>query len=319
MDQTNVERCVRPTIVATLKSKCTTGMVNSVTAAPNVSRSVPDRAKSSTLETRLANQSCAGPLKGTDELSPIDRFVHSVDEQLKEKDRQRSAMVSMVGHDLRTPLSAAQISLQMMAKGGYGELSDRVRTKVESNVAVLETLTRMIRDLLDTETLRAGKFEIVKNEVDLKDVCLDAQSALSSLVESRKLSLQLNCASVRGMFDADRMLQVLNNLIGNAVKFSPPGGIIRVTLEKGGDEAVLQIDDDGPGISDEDIGKVFERFYQTMEGRRVAGSMGLGLHICKEIVAKHGGRIGVERLPQGGSRFWIRLPLSGFSEGAEPR
>lgn len=156
--------------------------------------------------------------------------------------------------------------------------------------------------------MRAGKFEIVKNEVDLKDVCLDAQSALSSLVESRKLSLQLN-----------RMLQVLNNLIGNAVKFSPPGGIIRVTLEKGGDEAVLQIDDDGPGISDEDIGKVFERFYQTMEGRRVAGSMGLGLHICKEIVAKHGGRIGVERLPQGGSRFWIRLPLSGFSEGAEPR
>lgn len=130
MDQTNVERCVRPTIVATLKSKCTTGMVNSVTAAPNVSRSVPVRAKSSTLETRLANQSCAGPLKGTDELSTIDRFVHSVDEQLKEKDRQRSAMVSMVGHDLRTPLSAAQISLQMMAKGGYGELSDRVRTKV---------------------------------------------------------------------------------------------------------------------------------------------------------------------------------------------
>lgn len=248
-------------------------------------------------------------LDGFDELAVIDQFVHTVDQQLKEKDDQRNAILSMVGHDLRSPLSAAQMTLQVMENGGYGEVSDTAQKRLRSTVAVLDTLTRMIRDLLDTETLRAGKFDLHLAKVDLKEVCEQARVALLPLAESRRLTIETKCESVEGNFDGDRILQVLNNLIGNAVKFSPPQSVITISLVKEGNNALLKIADQGPGISPEEINKVFERYYQTGTGKRIVGSMGLGLHICKEIVTKHGGEIGVESEQDKGTCFWIKLPL----------
>lgn len=248
-------------------------------------------------------------LDGFDELAVIDQFVHTVDQQLKEKDDQRNAILSMVGHDLRSPLSAAQMTLQVMENGGYGEVSDTAQKRLRSTVAVLDTLTRMIRDLLDTENLRAGKFDIHLAKVDLKEVCEQARVALLPLAESRRLTIETRCENVEGNFDGDRILQVLNNLIGNAVKFSPPQSVITISLVKEGNNALLKIADQGPGISPEEINKVFERYYQTGTGKRIVGSMGLGLHICKEIVTKHGGEIGVESEQDKGTCFWIKLPL----------
>lgn len=253
-------------------------------------------------------------LDGYDELAVIDQFVHSVDLQLKEKDEQRNAILSMVGHDLRSPLSAAQMTLQVMERGGYGEMPDTAKTRLKSTVAVLDTLTRMIRDLLDTETLRAGKFDLHMKQVDLQDICEQARTALLPLAESRRLSIDTHCTSIEGSFDGDRILQVLNNLIGNAVKFSPPQSVITMSLTRENNNALIKIADQGPGISPDEIGKVFERYYQTGTGKRIVGSMGLGLHICKEIVTKHGGRISVESEQDKGTCFRVELPLVNASD-----
>lgn len=249
-------------------------------------------------------------LDGSDELATIDQFVHDVSRELKEKDEQRNAILSMVGHDLRSPLSAAQMSLEVMASGGYGDVPSTVQSRISSIVAILNTLTRMIRDLLDTENLRTGRFTITPTRMDLKPICEESRNTLLSLAESRKLKIELNCESVEADVDADRMLQVLNNLISNAVKFSPPNTTITVSLARRDSLASILIEDQGPGIKPEEVALVFQRFYQTGEGKRVIGSMGLGLHICKEIVSKHGGRIGAEGLPERGSRFWIELPAA---------
>lgn len=217
---------------------------------------------------------------------------------------------SMVAHDLRSPLGALHLRLQMMQQERRGPLTPEMRSELERMVSGVRELMRMINDFLDVEQIATGYFHIDREALDLRPLIDAAIEEYRALAESREIRLerpQGPPAMVRG--DARRLRQVLANLLSNAIKFTPAGGVVAVSLN--GDAATVKMDvrDTGPGISPEAQQRLFRK-YERVGGSgagKVEGT-GLGLVIVKEIVEAHGGTVGVSSRPGAGSTFWLTLP-----------
>ena len=225
-------------------------------------------------------------------------------------DDMKRQFVSSVSHELRTPLSAIRGALEMLADGDTGELPERAQHVVEVGARGTERLTRLVNDIIDIERLEAGTFDIRPRPEDLAPLVVDAVDSLVPLAAEREVTIEIGEADGSVLCDADRIVQALVNLIGNALKFTRHGGTVQVSAMPADHEILVRVRDQGRGIPPEEFDTIFERFHQVQQadGRKLGGT-GLGLPITKAIVERHGGRIWVESELGVGSTFCFTLPL----------
>jgi len=241
--------------------------------------------------------------------------------RLKELDQMKSDFVSNVSHELRTPLTAIKASADNMLDNLTGPLSEkqtRYLMRIKSNA---DRLARLINDVLDLSRIEAGKIDLRPSDLDLAALAQEVVEHVRPVAIEKLIRLEVAAydGEIASWADRDKVVQVLLNLMGNAVKFTPPHGKITVAIQKGMDDWVqVSVSDTGPGIAADEIGKIFDKFYQTSQaGEEKTKGTGLGLAICKALVEMHGGRIWVESELNKGSTFSFILPAHRtFKQGA---
>ncbi|MCA9802240.1 MAG: CHASE3 domain-containing protein [Cyanobacteria bacterium HKST-UBA02] len=229
-----------------------------------------------------------------------------------EAERRVSEFYSMVSHELRTPLTSIKGSLGLLAGGKGGELSAKASRLVSMGLRECDRLIRLINDILDIRKIEAGKMELSLKPLDASSLVHDTIEALSAYAQDHQVSLvdgSKRCPRINA--DRDRVVQVLTNLVSNAVKFSPEGSSVTLTSEKNDGMVRFSVTDEGPGISEQDQRKLFRKFQQINSGDdRPKGGTGLGLSICKALVEQHGGHIGLDSGAGQGTTFWFEMPLA---------
>ena len=241
------------------------------------------------------------------------RSLDDANQKLRELDQRKSAFVSMTSHEIRTPLTAMKGFVENMLAGVTGDLRERqvlYLTRVKYNI---ERLTRTLNELLDLSRIEAGHVELRLADVSLADVVAEVLDHFHPQAEAKSLALETTAPSqlapVRG--DRDKVLQVLTNLVHNAMKFTPSSGRISVSLTPMEDRTIqVCVADTGCGIPSEEVPRVFDRFYRSDSGTTETRGSGLGLAITKSLVELHHGRIWVESTVGSGSRFYFTLPTA---------
>jgi signal transduction histidine kinase len=228
------------------------------------------------------------------------------------QERLNDEFVATVSHELRTPLTSIAGSLGLMLGGAAGRLPEpalRLMTIAHNNS---QRLVRLINDLLDIEKLQSGEGRFDLQPLEFRSVVAQAIESVHGFADGYNIHVRMTgAADGRVHADSDRLIQVITNLLSNAIKFSPPGGTIEVSIEVDGGTLRLAIRDHGPGIPAELKPRIFEKFTQAATpGTRHAGGTGLGLSIAREIVVRLGGTIGFEDAPDGGTRFFVALPIA---------
>lgn len=248
------------------------------------------------------------PVQGRDEIADLGRAFNQMAASLEEGETLRRNLMADVAHELRTPLTVIQGNLQAILDGVY--------PLDEAQVAGLydETrlLTRLVDDLRELALAEAGQLRLERAPVDLVALAQAVTANFMPAAEAAGVKLLAPAAgAVTVLGDADRLGQVLRNLLSNALRHTPAGQQVAVRVETAGDQALLIVADTGTGISPQDLPHVFDRFYRGSKnrGRRV-GSAGLGLAIARQLVMAHGGDIGVESVEGQGTTFTVRLPMA---------
>jgi signal transduction histidine kinase len=262
-----------------------------------------------------------------------ERALAAKNVELERATRLKSEFLANMSHELRTPLNAIIGFSDLMLEGGAGELSAQQRDFLESVLRNGRHLLALINSVLDLSKIEAGRMTLTLAPTDLREAITGAVSDTAILRASRRqeCSVKLDQGPLAVLADGVRVRQILFNLLSNASKFTPEGGLIELTAvctraplpvpaERAGDErrSVTQdvvwiaVADSGIGIAPEDMNKLFQEFSQveTSASRQAQGT-GLGLALSKKFVELHGGRIGAESIPAKGSTFWFILPTEG--------
>jgi len=234
-------------------------------------------------------------------------------EQTLELDRLKSDFVAVVSHELRTPLAVVLGNLELLGDERFWQLNAQQSQFLKSATTNSHRLLHLINDILDFSKLENASLPMTKSANELSEVIRQTAENLDRLFEERELNLKLDLATDLPLAEIDeqRIAQVLTNLISNAIKFSPPGAPVEVTVRHEDGQAVVRVIDHGEGIRREDIPRLFKKFSQLdSRSTRKVGGTGLGLAICKGIVEAHGGRIWAESEPGEGSTFVFTLPFA---------
>ncbi|MCB0115472.1 MAG: HAMP domain-containing protein [Caldilineaceae bacterium] len=286
-----------------------------------LSSAVTDKIGSLTL---AANTIAQGDLsvrvttQGTDEVSQLAHTFNEMvarleeaDRKQREVDRLRRDLIAWVGHDLRTPLASMRAILEALGDGLVTD-PETVQRYLVTAQRDIQSLSTLIDDLFEMAQIDAGGLQLEKRANSIVDLISDTLEGFSALAQERGVFLSGQAASgvdpVR--MDAQQIGRVLTNLVGNAVRHTPPGGHIEVQASvQGADTVLVEVRDSGEGIPAESLSRIFEQFYRAEQSRsRATGGTGLGLTIAKSIVEAHGGEIGVESVQGRGSRFFFTLP-----------
>ena len=248
---------------------------------------------------------------------PLPDGVHIVaalrDISEREKaERIKDQFLSTVSHELRTPLTSIVGSLGLLRGGANGELAPGVQRLLVIAENNANRLIRLVNDLLDIEKFESGQMTFNFEPMDLREIAAKALDAVRGLAQTREVTLELSGGAdpvmIRG--DGDRLVQVLNNLLANAVRFTPAGRKVTLAVTRRASHAEASVIDEGPGIDGELRGRLFTRFAQSIQAPvGHARGTGLGLAISREIVRNHGGGIWYDPAPSGGSVFTFNLPL----------
>jgi len=226
-------------------------------------------------------------------------------------ERMKNEFISTVSHELRTPLTSIAGSLGLLAGGAAGPLQEKTARLIGIAHKNSERLVRLINDLLDIEKIESGKMDFRFSRVSLTALSDQAIEANRGFAEPMSVTIRRGASAIDCdvLGDPDRLMQVLTNLISNAVKFSPEGGTVSLVLEDRGATLRLNVHDEGGGIPEAFREQIFGKFAQAdASDSRQKGGTGLGLNIAKRIVERHGGRIGFDSDTQGGgTTFWIEL------------
>jgi signal transduction histidine kinase len=236
---------------------------------------------------------------------------------LKEAARIKDEFVSVVSHELRSPLTPirgyVQLVARELAREGSHDLQVQRLNSIDGHVV---RLTRLVDDLLDVSRMRAGSLEIRPIECDLVELTRDVVQVRSIGEPDERLAFFARRPEINGNWDPDRIQQVLDNLVGNALKYSPSTGKVTVTVDVIDGRGTVTVADQGPGISEVDRQNVFGAFFRTPDATRSqAPGLGLGLYICRELVRAHDGAIDVGESPGGGAEFRVTLPITSSAEG----
>jgi signal transduction histidine kinase len=232
---------------------------------------------------------------------------------LRESERVKNEFLSIAGHELRTPLTSIRGSLGLLEGGVLGELPEDATHMISLALTNTDRLVRLVNDILDIERMAAGKLELEPAPVQADALIAQSLQALQGSADAAEVRLQqVRCeaSSMTALADGDRIVQVLVNLVGNAIKFSDPGGVVSVAVEQNAEGALFTVHDRGRGIPASKVDGIFERFQQVdASDSRMKGGTGLGLPIARGIVERHGGRMWVQSREGEGSTFYFTLPV----------
>ncbi len=248
------------------------------------------------------------PVSGDDELARLTQSFNTMLRAVAESQDRQRRLVADAGHELRTPLTSLRTNLELLlaaSRQGAPSLSARDREDIESDIrGQLDEVTQLIGDL--SELSRDDNSQETAERVDLVEVVERALDRARRRAGSIEFDSELQPWALTG--DPSALERAVLNLLDNAVKFSPPNSRVRLTLRPLGDgTAVIEVTDAGPGIAEEDLPRVFDRFYRSSEARTLPGS-GLGLAIVKQAAERHGGTVYAYNAPGGGALMTIRLP-----------
>ncbi len=240
----------------------------------------------------------------TDEIGELARAFNQTLERLDRLFRSQQRFLADVSHELRTPLTSVRGNLDLMSR--FGRYDEESMSVIQDE---MERMSRLLGDLLLLARADTGGLPLRHLPVELDNVLFEVYRQVSRIEKPVAVELtDVDQAIILG--DEDRLKQLLLNLVDNGIKYTPPGGVVRLSLAKANGWAQLTVSDTGVGIPAEDLPHIFDRFYRVDKARsRAQGGSGLGLAIAKWIVQAHGGGIGVESTPGQGTTFRINLPL----------
>jgi PAS domain S-box-containing protein len=222
----------------------------------------------------------------------------------------KQELMEMVSHDLRTPLTSIRTGMELILEGAYGTLSEKGMKKLDGMNSNISSLVKLVNDLLDLHKSEAGSLTVTKETSPVLPIIERSIHAVQPLAEKRKIEIVVDCAVENIIADADRLEQVLCNFLGNAVKFSPDGGTIKVEVASSPSETEFKVCDKGKGVPPDLADAIFERFRQVDPNDKIERKgTGLGLAIAKAIILAHDGSIGVKPNENGGSIFWFKIPV----------
>jgi len=237
--------------------------------------------------------------------------------KLKKLDELKANFTASVSHEIRTPLNSVRESLSLILDGVADPKSERGQRVLEIARRNIDRLTEMINDLLDFSKIEAGKLRIRLDSCSLQTLIDEVVTGFQGVAQSKKIKLiyELRDDSPAVFADAERVIQIITNLVNNAIKFTKPEGVITVSYSLTDDEmAQITVADSGMGIPKEDLDRIFERFEQSEHSNqnipKGTRGTGLGLSICKELIKMHHGKIWAESELGKGSKFHFTLPLT---------
>lgn len=257
------------------------------------------------------SQELSAPLEGTDEIAELDKVFRQMAAELRASADMRKQFVAMISHDLRSPLTALQISLELFIRGEYGDQNETALYRLRTAHRTTGNLIELINDLLDLERSDSGLIELKKTSTDMETITDCAVESVESMASKAGVSFERE--EIDGtpiMVDEKRLVRVLMNLLSNAIKFSQPSTKVIMRCVASNGRVEYHVIDQGCGIEQEELPFVFDRFRQASSAAASehVGS-GLGLANCRAIVQAHGGEIGVNSELGKGSDFWFTIPI----------
>jgi two-component system sensor histidine kinase GlrK len=298
-----------------------TSLVLSLIVAVVIVRSIKNRLRRLTHGTRAIAKGQFWhrlPTHGRDEFTELARDFNEMSEKLGELDGMKKDFVSHVSHDLKAPLASIRQIMHLLLQEIPGTLNEQQKSLIQLSYNSAERLAAMVGNLLDLSRMEAGSMEYQIATHDLLPMLNSAVDEFDIQAREKRIRLRVECdqPSVAVKCDRDRIVQVIGNLFENALKFSPPDSEItaRAAAGKPG-EVVVSVIDRGPGVPAGHRDKIFHKFHQVKQGKKVAGQgVGLGLAICKTIIEAHQGQLWFEDNPNGGSVFSFALQAAGVNE-----
>ena len=264
------------------------------------------------LFTQIAGQLSVIVEKGRllSELAAHKQEIEARNRELSRLNELKNSFLGMAAHDLRNPIAAIKMTVEALLEDD-AELTPVERRELLQRIDVQSgQMLALLSDLLDVTQIESGHLSLTKEPVVLGDILAEAAARHGALAAPKRTQVVLE-ATAPGQILADplRLRQVLDNLLSNAVKYSPPGSTVRIGAERIAGECKIAVRDQGPGISSAERQRLFEEFAR-LSARPTGGekSTGLGLAIARRVVTAHGGRIGVDDAPGGGSIFWFTIP-----------
>ncbi|MBJ6764985.1 HAMP domain-containing histidine kinase [Myxococcaceae bacterium JPH2] len=259
------------------------------------------------------------PESGPTELREMARTFNEMANHLTHQQEQQLAFLAGVAHELRNPLSALKLSTAIADPGRASLTPERMQRTLALVRRQVARLDRMVGDLLDATRIEAGRLELQPEVRDARELARAVVELYQSGDPGHVLRLSVSDAPVLVRADPSRLEQVLHNLVSNALKYSPSGSRVEVSVLGQGEEAILAVADQGIGISAEEMRQLFTPFQRTGNARQRAPGVGLGLSVARRIVEAHGGRIEVQSEPGQGSTFRVHLALLSSTEACSPR
>lgn len=248
------------------------------------------------------------PVEGDDEIAHLGRTFNLMAESLQQSQTRRKAMTADIAHELRTPLSVQRANLEAIQDGIYPLTPESIQPVYEQTLL----LERLVDDLRTLALADAGELELIKTETDIlglvQRVVEQFQPHAKSRNQTISSTLPPSCAIVEA--DPGRVEQILGNLLTNAIRHTPEDGQITVEVQCASGKVQLSVRDTGPGIPEDSLPYLFERFYRGDRSRsRVEGGTGLGLSIARRLADAHGGKLEAANYPTGGAVFTLTLPV----------
>jgi signal transduction histidine kinase len=238
-------------------------------------------------------------------------------ERAESEIRKRADYTRALVHELKTPLTAISASIQLLNEEVTGTASTRLVSNIARGTA---NLTKRIDELLDLAKGEVGILGVNPAPMDARQLVYDLVGELKSIAIEKKLALDLVIpeGSIPAVLDGVRLRQILTNLIGNALKFTPEGGVIKVKVDKVDGDLIIAVTDNGPGIPPEEIPKIFEPYHRLSNIHGRLSGLGVGLAISRMLTELHGGSLTVDSLPGRGSTFRVSLPIAGTKADEQP-
>lgn len=239
----------------------------------------------------------------------------AIEAELRELERLRTQLLGVVGHELRTPLTAIRTSVGLLQDPVVRPSATECERLLANIAAGAERMQQLVSDVLDIARFRSGDVRLQRRAFDAAELAERVSGAMRPTLAQKHQHLEIEIGARPLVYgDRARLRQVLLNLLGNAHRFAPPGAAIRMAVTAQGGDVVWSITDRGPGISAEDLPRLFQRFFaDDLPGREPTGA-GLGLPIALAIARAHGGTIDVHSAPGVGSTFSLRVPFRGAEE-----
>jgi PAS domain S-box-containing protein len=261
--------------------------------------------------TQIPVEYTASPLIEDGQLAGMVVAFQDVSER-RRLDKMKDEFISTVSHELKTPLTSLRASLGLISSGALDRRPEKQRQMIEMAIGNCDRLVRLVNDILDFDKMENGRLALNRVPVPAADLLRRAADVAHSMATAVHISFRVESNKAVAFADPERTLQVLNELVSNAIRFSPPHTVIRLGAEPcGEDQICFVIEDQGRGIAPEKLEHIFDRFQQgDASDSRALGGTGLGLALCRSIVEQHGGRIWAESTPGKGSRFLFTLPAA---------